>query len=237
MMGRDAREAVGRCYLFAEAEPRSLDALASACRPMRHPGGQSLFAAGDEADGLRIVLDGAVRIWISDAEGRELTLALMEEGDAFGEIALLDGLPRTASAVTLGETACLFLPARAFDDALSRDPGLARHLIRTLCELLRQNLDAVSALAFMGLGGRLAQKLHELALTYGDFDGTGARLGRRFSQTDLAHMLGVTREAVNKRFKALAHDGLVRQEAGRMVIPDMAALAARAQAEAGGGGR
>jgi CRP-like cAMP-binding protein len=231
-MRQEAIGAVRGCYLFAGADASSVEALARASRVVRHPAGRPLFSAGDEADGLRILLSGLVRIWIADGDGRELTLGLMEPGDPFGEIALLDGLPRTASATPTEPGACLFLPARAMEAALMRDPKLARHLIQLLCELLRRNVETVGAFAFIGLGGRLAHKLHELALAHAELDGTTARFTRRFSQTDLAQMLGVTREAVNKRFKGLLHDGLVIQADGLLTIPDLPSLAARARAEA-----
>ena len=180
-----------------------------------------------------MVLSGLVRIRISDAEGRELTLALLERGDPFGEIALLDGLPRTAGAAAVEATECLLLPGTAMDAAMDEEPALTRHLVGVLCEILRRNTDALGAFAFLGLDGRLAQKLHDLAADHALSDGVGARFARRFSQGDLARMLGVSREAVNKRLRALAHDGVVVVEHGLMRIPSMDVLAARARAEAG----
>lgn len=232
MQRREWEVALRDCYLFAGADPRSVDALTEASRVSTSPAGKTLFQTGDAADGLHIVLSGLVRIWIADPDGRELTLALLEAGDPFGEIALLDGLPRTANATVIERSECLVLPCRAMETVLARDPALARHLIQLLCELLRRNTVAIGGFAFSGLGGRLALKLHELALSHGRLEAGRARLTRKFSQSDLASMLGVTREAVNKRMAALAHDRLVSIESGFIVLPDLAALAARANAEA-----
>ena len=166
-------------------------------------------------------------------EGRELTLALLEPGEVFGEIALLDGLPRSANATAIEKSECLLTPASAFSAALMHDHQLAVHLIELLCEMLRRNNEAIGAFAFLGLDGRLAQKLHDLAMAHAVLDDGAARFTRRFSQLDLAQMLGVSREAVNKRLSIFAHDGLVLQTDGLFEIPDLSALSARANASAG----
>ena len=232
-MGQDTKEALRRCHLFAGADDLSVATLAKASRIVRYRARQTLFMAGDAPDGLYVLQSGLVRIWISDADGRELTIALMEPGDPFGEIALLDGLPRTANATALEPTECLLTPPAALDAALDGNLQLARHLIDLLCEYLRRNTAEMGAFAFLGLDSRLAQKLHDLALAHSVIDGGAARFTRRFSQSDLAQMLGVTREAINKRLGAFAHDGLIVQADGQTTLPDLAALAARARSAEG----
>ena len=220
----DAEQAIRSCFLFSDARAEDIKALANASFTVNHHKGEELFMAGDPADGLRVVLSGLVRIWVADSEGQELTLTLLEDGDPFGEIALLDGLTRTANATSLESTKCLFLPSSAVEPIMARDPALALHVIRLLCELLRRNTETVSDFAFRGLRERLAQKLNELAMTHALLENGEARFQRKFSQSDLAQMLGVTREAVNKRFKALIHDGIVQTIDGYIVIPDLKAL-------------
>jgi CRP-like cAMP-binding protein len=220
-------------YLFADADARTLERLGRSSRVIRHRAGSTLFDMGDDSDGLHIVLSGLVRIWVADPEGRELTLTLLEPGDPFGEIALLDRLPRTASATAIEETSCLLTPVEAMDYALDQSPALARHLIQLLCEILRRNTRDLSDSAFLSFDGRLAQKLHDLALSHAETDGKSARFSRRFSQTELSQMLGVTREAINERLAALAHDGLVGQSEGRINILDLPTLAERARSATG----
>ena len=94
---------------------------------------------------------------------------------------------------------------------------------------MRRNLGTISGFAFEGLDARLAQMIYNLAFDHAELDGEKARFQRKFSQTDLAQLLGVTREAVNKRFKALEAEGLVLVEGGFMVVQDMQALAERAE--------
>ena len=220
-----------KCHLFAGLTQNSLAPLARASSIRVTERGAEIFAAGDAVDGLRIVVSGQVRLWIADREGRELTLLFAESGDSFGEIALLDGLPRSAAATATETTRCLFLSARAVEVALSTDHVFARHLIQSLCEILRRNIDTISGFAFSGLDARLARRLYDLAHDHAEITGHTARFTRHFSQTDLAQLLGVTREAVNKKLRVLEYDGLVQRAGGALTLPDLPRLAARAEIE------
>lgn len=224
---KDKLAIIGGCYLFAEADRKSLVQLAGRSSIEKLDKNASLFMAGDEADGLRIVFDGLVRIWISDEDGRELTLTLLEHGDAFGEIALLDGQPRSANATAMEPTSLLLLRRSVFHEVLQRDPHLAQHLILLLCDILRRNTEDLRGFAFHDLGARLAHKLHELAIAHAVIENGAARFTRKFSQTELAQMLGASREAVNKRLATMSHDGLLTIENGLIEIPDLKVLVSK----------
>ncbi len=221
-------EAIRSCFLFSAADLQTVERIAAESRIVRHQPGRMLFAAGDPADGLRIILSGLVRVWIANDTGKELTLSLLEPGDPFGEIALLDGLSRTANATTLETTECLFLPKSVVDQEMDSDPAFSRHIIQLLCEILRRNTDVLGSFVFQGLDARLARVLCDLAIAHGAVEGAELRLMRKFSQTDLGQMLGVTREAINKRLTALVHDRLVRFEEGHIIVVDLDALRQRA---------
>lgn len=217
------------CFLFSDASDSSLAPIAQTAQVETFRRGTAIFAAEDPADGLRIVLSGQVRIWMADAQGRELTLNFLGEGDTFGEIALLDGLPRTSHATALEVTQCLFVPKVAMERALAQDPSFAHQLILSMCELMRRNLGTISGFAFEGLEARLAQMIFNLSFDHAELDGNSARFTRKFSQTDIAQLLGVTREAVNKRLKVLEAENLVVVEGGFLVIRDLQKLRERAE--------
>ncbi len=179
---------------------------------------------GDDADGLRIILSGGVRIWISDQDGQELTVALLEKGDSFGEIALFDELPRTASATATENTECLYVPRSVADTLLKQNPDFAKQIIQILCETLRRNTKEMSAVMFLNLEKRLAQKLCDLAFTHARIEDNKACFNRKFSQADLAKMLGVSREAINKRLTNFAQQGLIEVKGGKLSILDVARL-------------
>ncbi|MEM7567554.1 MAG: Crp/Fnr family transcriptional regulator [Pseudomonadota bacterium] len=223
-------QALQACGLFTDAPRASLNDLARRGRLERIKKGELLFAAGDEPDGLRIVHSGSVRIWLNDADGHELTLGFMGPGQAFGEIALFDGLPRTAHASAAADTELVFLSRGVFEHALAHDAAFARAVIRLLCRMVRRKTDDLGGFAFQDLGIRLARKIYQLVPSHAQVDGPAAHFGRDLSQTELARLLGVSREAINKRLQALSRQGLVALDQGRLVVPDVKALAAFAQA-------
>jgi len=224
---RERAELIRQCYLFEEAQPESIAQLAASSTLETRARRTDVFDAGDAPDGMRVVVSGLIRIWINDAQGRELTLTLIEPGEAFGEIALLDGAARTANASVLETAQMLLLRKAAFDAVLETDPGLARHLIVLLCDRLRRNTSDLRGFAFQDVGARLAAKLYDLAMGHAELSGDEARFGARFSQTELAHMLGVTREAVNKRLAAMVCDGILSMDEGRITVRSLAALRQR----------
>ncbi|MBS7739199.1 MAG: Crp/Fnr family transcriptional regulator [Chelatococcus sp.] len=204
--------------IFGGLDEACLARIAQEVQVLRFPAGTSLFRQDDEADGLHILSEGLVRIHIGHRDGRELTLALLDPGDVIGEIALLDGLPRTATATALAPTRTVFVGRRAFAQLLEEIPQLAIHVILVLCDRLRQNTEQLTANAFLDLRQRLLKLLHDLAVAHGEIDADRAIVPTRFTQTDIAQMLGVTREAVNKQFRALSRDGVIEMTAGAVVL-------------------
>ncbi|MEM7442351.1 MAG: Crp/Fnr family transcriptional regulator [Pseudomonadota bacterium] len=229
------RQWLTRSGLFGALDPALLDQLGALCRRRDLARGQILFSQGDEADGLYIVTAGILRILLVAGDGRELTLNLMEPGDVVGEISLLDGLPRSAGAVAMTDVTCLVLSRTDFEAALDENPSLSRQIIYALCELLRRNTDLIGDRAFLGLRGRLCRLLNALAVGHGRAGDDGAtEIALRITQSDLATMLGATREAVNKQMNALAKMGLVRIAHGRVLVLDEAGLAELADDQGGG---
>jgi CRP/FNR family transcriptional regulator, cyclic AMP receptor protein len=234
-MGRldqSAREAlIRRSFLFRDVPQPILERLSSLSVTKQLARRETLFNRGDEGDALYAVVEGLVRIWVGSDSGKELTFSMMEPGDVFGEIALLDGLPRTANATAQEASLLLVMQRSAFLSVLENEPTLARHIIELLCERMRLKTDLVSDLAFADLPVRLARKLGDLVMAHGEIEGNEARLGRRFSQTELAQMLGVSREAINKQLSAWSHKGLVSTEDGGLTILNLSTLRLQAAAD------
>jgi len=220
-----------RSVIFRDAPAELLARGVAASRVRRLPKGQTLFQQGDEGDALYGVLSGHMRIFIEGRDGRQLSINFMEPGDIFGEIALMDGLPRTASADAVEDCELMSLDREAFEDLLEREPRLARRVIELLCERIRTDTVRLSEYAFLDLRARLAKKLHDLAISHGLETDHGLRLGIKLSQSDLAQTLGVTRETVNKQIQAWTRIGLLRNEQGRITIRDMARLKEQFEAD------
>ncbi len=218
---------LGKSFLFRGLEAGLLESVARLCQPRRLAVGETLFWEDEPADALYGVAKGLVRIWVHGPDGRELTLNLMESGDFFGEIALLDGLPRTASASALADTEMLSVPRAAFLELMGKEPKLALHIIELLCERLRHNTDRIRDAAFLDLGTRLAKTLEALALGHGAEEPEGILITAKLNQSELAQLLGVTREAVNKQLKQFTQDGLIATKGSRILVRDRAALSER----------
>lgn len=220
-----------RSFIFRDLDESMLGRLARLSQTHRVAAGNLLFHQGEEGDALYGIAEGLIRIWVSGESGKELTLLLLEPGDVFGEIALLDGLPRSASAEAIEDSLLVMVRREAFLPLLDAEAGLARHVIELLCERLRQSTDRASEFVFLGLPARLARKLQSLAIAHGHDEADGSvRIALKLSQGELAQMLGVTREAVNKQLKLWTKQGLVRHEHGQVSILDRRRLAALAEA-------
>jgi len=222
---------IGRSFVFRDLDPDLLLRVARLSHVRRLDKGRLLFQQGDEGDALFGVVSGLIRISVVGLGGRELTLGLMEPGDVFGEIALLDALPRTASASAVTDSQLLVIRRPLFLTLVEEEPRLARHLIELLCERLRENTDRLGEFAFLSLRARLAKKLEALAIAHGHPCETGVRIALKLSQTDLAQMLGVTREAVNKQLRSWQRMGILQLSGGYITVINMDRLVACAQAE------
>lgn len=185
-------------------------------RPLAH--GQSLFSRGAPADGLCCVVAGGLHIGAFNADGQLAELAYLEPYQWFGEIALIDGLPRTHDAVAEGDTQVLVVPWAALQDWLNRHPALWRELARLACRKLRVAFVVLEELAVLPLEERLQRRLRLLAQGYGSREAPRRRI--RLGQEVLAHMMGVSRQSVNKALKTLETRGVLRLHYGEIELLD-----------------
>jgi CRP/FNR family cyclic AMP-dependent transcriptional regulator len=222
-----AVDSLRRCALFAHVDEESLRALASQMRRRRFRRGEVIFHQGDIGDSLQVVASGGVKIVLPSQEGDEAIIASLHPGEFFGELALLDGAPRSTTATALEATETLALPRDRFLALLDDDHKIVRALLHALAEELRRLTGHVEELHFLDLAGRLAIRLVRLA-RIADQDATGrVELDWPFTQSDLAAMIGGTRQSVNKLLSGLVDDGLIVIERDTIVITDLAALEGR----------
>ncbi len=215
------------CALFAHVDDDRLRALVGLTRPRRFRRNEVIFHQDDVGDALHIVVEGGVKIVLPSPEGEEAIIASLKPGDFFGELALLDGSPRSTTATAMEATETLSLPRDQFLNLLSGDPRLVTALLRALAGELRRLTGHVEELHFLDLAGRLSMRLARLARA-GDSDATGRiELDWPFTQSDLAAMIGGTRQSVNKLLSGLVDEGLIQIDRDTLVIDDLAALEAR----------
>jgi len=219
------RDELRSCTLFAGMSDAMLDEIARSMRIRRYRAGETVFHQDDPGDSLHVVVSGAVKIVLPSAEGEDpAILATLWPGDFFGGLALLDGAPRSATAIALGATRTLILRREVFLELVDHDAGLRRSLLAALAAEIRSATDQVHDLQFLDLPARLARRLlrHSEAVA-GEPDGS-IRVPWPFTQTELAGMIGGSRQSVNRLLGDFASRGLIRQEREAIVLLDLERL-------------
>lgn len=203
---------------FAEVSRQDLLPIAAACRPRFYRSHQIIFEQGDPGDTFHLIQSGQVRIVLSSPKGGEILLALMHPGDFFGELSLLDGLPRSATAVANKLTVTLTLARPGFLRVLERTPPLAHHIMLALSARLRRTNLLLGDSVFLDVPARLAKRLRDLAGMQGEGDVPKGLRTIRVTQRELAAMVGATRETINRELQALESRGVIRVARGRILL-------------------
>jgi CRP/FNR family transcriptional regulator, cyclic AMP receptor protein len=212
------RDLLVRCPLFAELSAGEAEKLAVLLRRRRYRAGEPVFREGDPGMALYIIETGEVKILLGGSEGKEVVLALLGPGEFFGELALLDGEPRSADAVATAAGELLVLPREDFLRFLREVPAVAVNMLASLSRRFRRTDRLVHDAAFSDVRTRVTRLLVELAETRGKAAHGGVVIGPRLTQGDLASMVGATRESINKCLRSYAAQGLLRHERGRLLL-------------------
>ncbi|HEX8026509.1 MAG TPA: Crp/Fnr family transcriptional regulator [Candidatus Limnocylindrales bacterium] len=213
------------CGLFAGLDDAELNAIAGQMRSRKFRDNETIFHQDDPGDALHVVTTGAVKIVLPSAEdGEPAIMATLRPGDFFGALALLDGAPRSATAVALGKTETLVLRRDAFLELVDTDHTLRVALLSSLSHEIRSITAHVQDLHFLDLPGRLARRiLREAAGHPAEPDGS-VQLPWPYTQSELAGMIGGSRQSVNRLLADLVDEGLIEVQRETLVIPDPAAL-------------
>jgi len=214
---------------FRDLDPEALDQL---CRYAKHTTlkrGATIFSKGDPGNSLFAVISGTVKMSVSSADGRSAIFNLIGAGEIFGEIALLDGLGRSADVTANTNCEVFVIDRREFIPFVRSQPALAMKFIELLCTRLRWTSDQVEQIILQNLPGRLASALIRLTEKHKLAPG-----GRTIAvtQQEISEMVGMTRESINKQLRVWASRKWVRLEHGAIVVLNAGPL--QALAEAGG---
>ncbi|MDH4113826.1 MAG: Crp/Fnr family transcriptional regulator [Actinomycetota bacterium] len=213
--------------LFAGIDGKGLGYLAdrSVRRTFQH--GETIFREGDAGDSLYVIASGIVKVWVSSGEGSEMVLATLRSPDAFGELSAVDGEGRSASATALEATELVSLDRATLLDAVHHHPGVADGMMRGLGGLARRITEQASDLVFLDLTGRLAKTLSTLAERDGRVDGDTIVLALPLTQSELAEMVGGSRQSVNHILKTFEARGFISVSGRDVLILDPEALRRR----------
>jgi CRP/FNR family cyclic AMP-dependent transcriptional regulator len=214
-------------FLFKTLSPQQIERLSSCSTVRTVNRGATIFARGDPGSSMFAICKGTVKIGVASADGHDAIFNLLCKGDIFGEIAILEGNPRSADAVATADCDLFVIERRDFLPILRSEPELALKFIEVLCERLRRTSLQAETLMVRSLPNRLAMALLQLA-------DSGASEGNpkvAVTQHDLASIIGMSRESTNKQLRSWAAKDLVRLKRGGIVIMCVDALMSIAEGD------
>jgi CRP/FNR family cyclic AMP-dependent transcriptional regulator len=213
--------------LFSGLSDSELEALADRLGKRTFGRGVIIFHKDSPGDTMYIIESGMVRIFILSESGQELSVRVYGTGEVFGELSMLDGLPRSAGAIAMEETQVLTLQREDFLELLEAYPRLAKGIVATLSARVRYTTQYAESLAFLDVGGRVAKRLLELADQRGVQTPEGTEISLQLTQSDLASLVGATREIVNRVLGAFRRQGLIAMDGQRILVRDRRGLKSR----------
>jgi CRP-like cAMP-binding protein len=220
-------EVFTRSPLLANLPPEALSRLGGSARRRSYRRGEVIFHQGDPGDSLHFIIDGRVKVVLDAETGEEAVIAILGPGESFGELALIDGEPRSATVETLEPVQTLSLSRADFMTFIRENPQAAERLLVTLAGMVRRTDESMADLVFLDLEGRLVKKLLELADAHGrDVDGA-IEIELPMTQEDLAAMIGATRASVNKLLGWYEDRGAIQRRGRRIAIFDQDRLRRR----------
>jgi CRP/FNR family transcriptional regulator, cyclic AMP receptor protein len=214
----DKSALLGRHPLFRELGRKAHDRISAHATMRDVRRGATIFRKGDPGTCLFAVCAGTVEVIVPSLEGKNAIINLIRDGDVFGEIALLDGQPRTADAVAFTDCSLMVIDRRDFIPLLREQPDLAVKLLEVLCARVRRSTEQVEELMFLDLKGRLAKTVLQLWKA-------ASPPGRiSITQRELGEIAGLSREEVNKRLRQWAKEAVVRLERRTIIVLQPAVL-------------
>jgi CRP/FNR family cyclic AMP-dependent transcriptional regulator len=209
--------------MFAGLEPEVRQRVIAAAVPGTYRKGQLICEEGDPGDSLIILKRGAISVFRTSQSGERALLTVVRPPDVFGELSLLDGSPRSASAEAIEDCTALALPRSAFLELVHSNQAILDAVMRSLGALIRRLTEMNADHVFLDLPGRVAKALVRLA-----GDSSASMVTIELNQSQLAEMAGGSRQSVNQAIGSFAGRGWLRTEGRRIVVTDLPALRRRA---------
>jgi CRP/FNR family transcriptional regulator, cyclic AMP receptor protein len=217
----DERDLLRNVPIFSELSDSDVATLARVATRRRYPKDTVVFFENEEGDFFFMILEGRIKVTILGDDGREIILSVLGAGDFFGEMALLDNEPRSATAIAVEESELLSLHRTDFQNVIADNKGIMSALIKILTARLRKANHQISTLALLDVYGRVARVMLDMAKEEGKRLKDGRIAFRRATHQEIANRIGTTRETVTRMLKDLERHGLIRVEGKEIVLqPD-----------------
>jgi CRP-like cAMP-binding protein len=214
----DEPELLRTVPLFSELSEEDISSLGRLATRRRYPKDTVVFFENEEGDFLFMILEGRIKVTILGDDGREIILSVLGPGDFFGEMALLDNEPRSATAIAVEDSELLSLHRTDFQSVLADNRSITSALIKILTVRLRRANQQISTLALLDVYGRVARVILDMAREEGRRLKDGRIAFRRPTHQEIANRIGTTRETVTRMLKDLERQALVRVEGREIVL-------------------
>lgn len=219
--------ALAELPLFHGLPAERLRRLAEVLRKKAVPAGTNMITADQPGEVVYVLLEGTVKILIEQMDGREVILAFLGAGDTVGEMSLVDSAGRSANVMTMERCTFLWMDRATFQDLLRNVPEFAQNLVRLLSSRLRMANEQIQSLSSLDVAGRLARQILAFSERYGAATEGGTQIGLRLTQTDLAELVGASRERVNQVMVDFRQKGLLSVDSSHHILVHQAAELAR----------
>lgn len=214
----DDRELLRTVPMFAELSEADLEKLLSLAARKRYPKDGVVFFENEAGDSLFMIALGRIKVTILGDDGREIILSVLSPGEFFGEMALLDNEPRSATAIAAEDSELLCLSRAEFEAVLGHNPSIMSGLIKVLTARLRHANHQISTLALLDVYGRVARVIVELGRDEGKRLKDGRIAFQRPTHQEIANRIGTTRETVTRMLKDLQRQSLIKVSGKEIVL-------------------
>jgi CRP/FNR family cyclic AMP-dependent transcriptional regulator len=195
--------------LFSGLSPQQSAWVSARLHTHSFPPGADLIIAGTPGEAVYFILNGTVKVYVPQLDGREVTVNLMGPGDTVGELSVIDAASRSASVITLEDTRVAWMSRSDFLEAIRTIPPLSDNLLRTLSTRLRNTTEHIQAYASLDIPGRIARQILVISANYGQQQEEGLYIPLRLTQNDIAELVGASRKRVNQVIVALKREGVI----------------------------
>lgn len=206
--------------LFSELSEKDLQRIVQVANRQRYHKENLILIEEEVGSSMFVILDGRVKISRISDDGREVILAIMSEGDFFGEMSLLDGHTRSANVTAIEDSELLVIRREEFLQMLHDYPQIAVNLLKELAQRIRKGDEHIKSLSLQDAKGRVANTLIRIAEDYGVFRKGQVEINELPLQQDLANMAGTSRETISRVIKTLIQQGYLKKERGKIIIID-----------------
>jgi CRP/FNR family cyclic AMP-dependent transcriptional regulator len=213
--------------IFEKLSADEIAKLGSVITRKTYAADQAVVFEGEPSDSLYILMSGSAKVYVTSEEGQERILKMLGPGEIFGELAMLDGHPRSATVATLEPTEMASMSRRDFQDFVANHPAILWKVLEALCERVRKTSAEVIEMSSRDVPYRLLAALSQLAEKHGETAADGScRINLKLDVGDLTAMVGSNRETVSRLLHQYQEEGLVRLEKkGQIFIPNLKGLA------------